>query len=320
MGGGAPTSSECRRERHRSACKARPINASLRRIGEQASDEQRAQGRLNLTASAPQECQHTRSASRFRPLFNQLVVWGIDMAKKVTLEVVLSRADGFRPKEIVRLQFDPLEAKKAVNTGLKTVKKFDKRLRKDFPGFEVDVLTHLPSVCDALLSAQRRAKGGSSAAGSREIINAATKWRRVLLPQAQSLAEAGKIDANAVSKIERGLGATDTAQDVAELVELLLPLRDSIELSLGAGALRRAQLAANEALAALGSVGSSDEEAEDDRDRLATLIIQLHERLRSAVAAVTSFHDATTLVPSLSTGGGAKVAPESAPAKPENEE
>jgi hypothetical protein len=230
--------------------------------------------------------------------------------------MVRARATDFRAKEVVRLQFDPLQAKKSINTGLKSLTKFEKRLRKEFPGFELDALVHLPALCDALLKAQRRAQNHSSSAGTQQTINAAAKWRRVLLPFAQSLAEAGKIDTKAVATIERGLGANDTAQDVADLVNLLSPLRDSIERSIGAGSLATARSAANDALSALGGVGSKDEAAIDERDRLATLITQLHERLRSAVAAVTSFQDATALVPPLAAGGGSKL-PTSPPVQPQ---
>ncbi|MBE2252883.1 MAG: hypothetical protein IAE78_25345, partial [Myxococcus sp.] len=80
------------------------------------------------------------------------------MAPRVTLQSLLASARELRPKEVKRLQFDPIEAKRACNTGLTTLKKHSKRLRDDFPGFEVDELLLLPELCDALKGAQRKAQ------------------------------------------------------------------------------------------------------------------------------------------------------------------
>lgn len=242
------------------------------------------------------------------------------MATKVTLETLLERAQDLRPKEVVRLQFDPVEAKRACNTGLKTAKKHARPLREKFPGFSLDELLLLPDLCDALKNAQRKAQNASSPARSREIINGATKWRRALLPLAQTFAEAGKVDAREVAVIASGTGVSDTVQDVLDLVELLAPMKTAAESVLGAGALGNASSAAKAALAAIGSVGEDNSEEGDQRDRLATIVTQLHERLRTAVAAVTTYNEAATLVPPVASGGGAKLtAPDEGKPKEENE-
>ncbi len=236
--------------------------------------------------------------------------------RKITLESVIELGKELRRKEIVRLQYDPIEAKRACNTGLKTVNKNLKALRDDFPGFEVEVLLLLPALCDELLRAQRKARGAASTAGTRDDINVAVKWRRLLLPMAQSLAEAGKVDAKEVQKIEKGSGASDTAQDVLDLVALLTPVRAAVETAIAPGTLSSANADAATALSALGGVGEGNQDAALDRDRLATLVVRYHERLRSAVAAVTSYNEALSLVPPLASGGGAKVlAPEKPPEK-----
>lgn len=240
------------------------------------------------------------------------------MAAKVTLQTLLRRAADLRQKEVARLQFDPVEAKRACSTGLKTAKKHTRILRDQFPGFAVDELLLLPELCDALKNAQRKAQNATSPARSREIISGAVKWRRALLPLAQTFAEADKIDAREVAVITKGTGTSDTVQDVLELVDLLTPMKAAAESVLGAGALANASAAAKAALAAIGSVGEDNSEEGDQRDRLATVVIQLHERLRSAVAAVTSYNEALSLVPPLASGGGAKLtAPEVAPKEDE---
>lgn len=178
----------------------------------------------------------------------------------------------------------------------------------------MDELLLLPELCDALKSAQRKARTAASAAGTRDTISSAVKWRRVLLPLAESLAETGKVDAREVQTIARGTGTSDTVQDVLDLVELLTPTRAVVEAVLGSGGLANASAAAKAALAAMGSVGEDNTDEAEERDRLATLVTRLHERLRSGVAAVTSYHEALALVPPLAAGGGAKLtAPAPAP-------
>ena len=115
-----------------------------------------------------------------------------------------------------------------------------------------------------------------------------------------------------------GLTVTHEGLCEYELVDLLTPMKAAAESVLGAGALANASAAAKAALAAIGSVGEDNSEEGDQRDRLATIVTQLHERLRSAVAAVTSYNEALSLVPPLASGGGAKLtAPEEAPKEDE---
>ena len=119
------------------------------------------------------------------------------------------------------------------------------------------------------------------------------------MPVADALSTSGLINPNAVARIRSGKGNQDAVQDVGALVVLLTPHEAAVEVLHGKGALSAANQAATAAQRALGTptgVSLATREAADLRDRYATLIVQGHDRLRAAVAAVSSFKKATQIV------------------------
>lgn len=229
----------------------------------------------------------------------------------VTDQLAVDAAD-LRKKEIAQLSFDPLTAKAACRDGLQHLKPYRSVLARDYPGFELAEVDSLLELCDRTAKLQRKVQQGQSGPSAMELLPAAASYRRTLLPLAQSLATSGAVDAAEVRRIEKGSGASDLLQDVADLVELLTPLQGKVEGLLGVGVLKKAADVSASAVSALGKGTATPEEislAADLRDRYATLIVRRHDRLRSAISAVTSWREADTLVPSLNDGAKKKNEP-----------
>ena len=227
--------------------------------------------------------------------------------KKKSVDGLLEAALELRPKEVVRLAFDPLTAKGACRDGLAKLKPHRTELSRASPGFDLSELESLPSLCDRLIAEQRKVQLAISGPSAAAALPAAQVWRRKLLPLAQSLAEAGTLDGASLARILKGVGVSDQLQDVLDLVGLLAPRRALVEAAHGSGALAQAEDAARKAVAALGKGKAPTEEvgvAAELRDRYATLITRRHDRLRAAMAALTSYRGVEQLVPSLSEGRG----------------
>jgi hypothetical protein len=243
--------------------------------------------------------------------------------KKVAEQALLLEAAGLNKREVQQLGFDPLVAKRACRKGLEFVDEHQKGLARDHRGFDLAALRELPELCDLVLQAQRdtqrlRKRGGDVLTE----LNTALAWRRRLLGLAQSLSEAGgSVDPRELRKIETGKGSTDNVQDVLDLAALLAPVKAAVDAAHGADALTRAQAAASAALFALGGTGAETPEsrkAAERRDRLATLVVLRHDRLRVAVAAVTSFREAASLVPALQQASAASRSVEDARPTPQS--
>jgi len=236
-------------------------------------------------------------------------------------DVLLVAAASLGKREIQQLGFDPLVAKRSCRKGLEAMEEHVKLLTTQHKGFNLDELRALPELCDLLLEAQRQTQTARRVGGDVAVaLNEALGWRRRLLGLAQSLAEkGGPVDPREVRRIEGGKGPTDNVQDTADLVALLTPLKAAVEAVHGKDALARADAAARAALAALGGTGAETPEsrkAADRRDRLATLVLLRHDRLRAALAAVTSFREAPLLVPGLFEAIGASRSAPPAPPTP----
>lgn len=233
--------------------------------------------------------------------------------KKVVRDSIEEALAALKKAEVQPLRVDPLGAKAAVNTGLKALVKFEPVLVRDFKGFDLKALHELPELCDRLRRAQRDVEQAGGAKNVLALVGAALSHRRALLAFAQSLAERGLVDAKALAKIERGSGQTDNLQDVLDLVTLLEPLKARVEAALERGVLDAARDATTRALSAQGSGSDDLSELTSRRDRLGTLIMQRHERLRAAMAAVTSMSEAMKRVPPLATGAAPASPPTDAP-------
>ncbi len=236
---------------------------------------------------------------------------GTTKASKV--DAIDSAAAALSKAEVKQLQFDPLLGKRAGDVGLKKLKPYRKELARDYKAFDLEELDELPVIADRLRAEQRKVQMASDAAGTLDSILSALGWRQQLLPIAQGLAKAGRIDQKRLDAIARGTGQTDNVQDVLDLVAVLTAHQAAVEGIAGPGSLASATTAANLALGKQGTTGEGDPHAAQRRDRYATLFVKRYDRLRVAYAAVTSFADALADLPGLRAGARAVKADEPTP-------
>ncbi|MGV3625159.1 MAG: hypothetical protein ACO1OB_30375 [Archangium sp.] len=218
-------------------------------------------------------------------------------AKK--LDSIQAAAAALAKGDVVRLAFDPLEAKWALSTGLKALAKHRAALKKNFPGFDLAALDETGEIAVRLRKAQDAVHSAGQPKNVLSLVQRALGFRRQLIGVARSLAERALIDVRVLTKIEDGTGQTDNLNDIEKLAKLLEPVRARVDAALEAGILELANSAAAEALGAQGDGAEDLSTLTDARDRLATLVVQRHERMRAAMAAVTSMSEAVNRVPSL---------------------
>jgi hypothetical protein len=218
----------------------------------------------------------------------------------------LSRARALNDDEVVQLRFDPLVAKHMCKDGLRYLHRHRGTLADQYPGFDLEVLGQLPVMCDRIVGLQYELSKSRAPTGSKRLIDGALSWRRRLMPIAQSLAINGKLDAKTLADIQAGTGTVDNVQDVLALTSLLADHQRFVEAACDTGALTTARTMAEAAMQAIKS-GSPDNvevsETSDLRDRYATLVERDVDRLRLAVAALTSSAKAEAIVGPIRGGG-----------------
>ena len=215
-------------------------------------------------------------------------------------DVLELQAKNLAANEVQRgLHVDALTAKRSSTAGIELVTKQKAQLEKKLPEFNFIELNALPVLCE------RFAVANSAAVASRHIRHAAPAgplvvkakaWRRKLMPVAKALETNGKIQPDDLTSLGTGRGQVDAVVGLLALVKLLTPHRDSVEATCGASALSDAAHVANEALSLIGSDQKPNIDPMDLRDRYATLISRGHDRLRTAVAVLSSYREAEELV------------------------
>jgi hypothetical protein len=214
------------------------------------------------------------------------------------------------------LHIDPLTAKRAVSAGVAYVSERRAQLAKMCPSVDLEPIVALPALCDrfAIVSkdahdSQRRKRSGSKPAADR-----LRAWRRKLLPVAMVLVANGTLRPDEVNALRAGHSTIDLVTDVLSLTTLLTPHRAMVDVALGESALAEAAALANATLESLGHQEPVDEAA-DLRDRYTTLLWQWHDRLRTLVALLSSYKEATDIVGPLTKHPHRKLA--SVPVAPE---
>lgn len=226
-------------------------------------------------------------------------------ASKPKADVLLAAALALKPREVIQLSFDPLQAERAINKALLALKKYRSELLRNYRGFDLSEFDALPEICERIAVQQRIVQKLSGGGVLAQLAPAAHEWRRQLLPVAVGLSVTRLIDPTDVADIERGTGTQDNLRDVLDLVELLTPHRAKVEALYGKDALSKAAQAARAAIDALaGLKGSAEQVAEAAglRDRYATLLVERYDRLRAAFAAVVSYRDAVSHAGPLADG------------------
>ena len=235
-------------------------------------------------------------------------------AVSIIPDVLTMHAQDLAEGEVATLHFDPTAAKQSCLNGLTFLEAHAAELVTHSPGFVLDDLRALPELCRRVTDIQHELTKLKFVRGvkAKDLIATAIEWRRKLMPIAQSLSVNGKLDGEALDRVIAGSGTVDNVTDVLDLVELLTPHRALVEGLCGKAALAEAGDAAREALDVVGIANPDSEasrKAADLRDRYATLIERRHDRLRVAIAVLTSSRRADSIVGSLFTNTKSKGKP-----------
>ena len=194
-------------------------------------------------------------------------------------------------RDVKPFRGDPSLAYHNVAEGVEAVLERKEQVRDELPTADLDAIEALPNVALAVCFAASQVDRGAVPASE---INArlarARELRDLLLSGAVALKKAKVLPARAVEKIEAGRGAIDAAQDLVDLAALYTgnaaALRGKTVIS--AAEIREAAALGTELLTMLRPKSARRTRkapaevvnAVELRDRLGTLLIQGHDRLR----------------------------------------
>jgi hypothetical protein len=198
------------------------------------------------------------------------------------------------PKEqVVPLKLDVNVVFANVQQGVLSVQPFLTRLRSELPKLPLEDLTQLPELSEALLYAHSEAVRHSQPAKRAEMEASLTELqslREKLLLQAEVFALVGLIPEARVAQIRAGKGLFDAAQDGVALADLYGAYRSQIA---GKHPFTEAQVARTAELGhalmklvtpdgARTTVAVAAVKAQDERDRIFSLLLLRHGELRKA--------------------------------------
>jgi hypothetical protein len=209
---------------------------------------------------------------------------------------------------VVGLNADPSLAFHNVDAGVAPVLAEKTRLAKELPTVDVAELASLPSlalaVAFAALQVDRDRKSDGAIAAK---LAEAHPLRRKLLSSASALADAGVIAAADVAKIQKGTGHLDAAGDLVALSALFAKHAKAIagKSPIATADVKRAGALGSELLATLKPASAKARgarpgaEAAETRDRLWTLLVERHDRLRRVGMWLFGEREVDARVPAL---------------------
>jgi hypothetical protein len=212
---------------------------------------------------------------------------------KKSYEAFVTAANLLPKEQVVPLKLDVNVVFANVQQGVLSVQPFLTRLRSELPKLPLEDLTQLPELSEALLYAHSEAVRHSQPAKRAEMEASLTELqslREKLLLQAEVFALVGLIPEARVAQIRAGKGLFDAAQDGVALADLYGAYRSQIA---GKHPFTEAQVARTAELGhalmklvtpdgARTTVAVAAVKAQDERDRIFSLLLLRHGELRKA--------------------------------------
>jgi hypothetical protein len=212
---------------------------------------------------------------------------------KKSYEAFVTAANLLPKEQVVPLKLDVNVVFANVQQGVLSVQPFLTRLRSELPKLPLEDLTQLPELSEALLYAHSEAVRHSQPAKRAEMEASLTELqslREKLLLQAEVFALVGLIPEARVAQIRAGKGLFDAAQDGVALADLYGAYRSQIA---GKHPFTEAQVARTAELGhalmklvtpdgARTTVAVAAVKAQDERDRIYSLLLLRHGELRKA--------------------------------------
>lgn len=212
---------------------------------------------------------------------------------KKSYEAFVTAANLLPKEQVVPLKLDVNVVFANVQQGVLSVQPFLTRLRSELPKLPLEDLTQLPELSEALLYAHSEAVRHSQPVKRAEMEASLTELlslREKLLLQAEVFALVGLIPEARVAQIRAGKGLFDAAQDGVALADLYGAYRSQIA---GKHPFTDAQVARTAELGhalmklvtpdgARTTVAVAAQKAQDERDRIFSLLLLRHGELRKA--------------------------------------
>ena len=237
----------------------------------------------------------------------------------------LPDAQKLDPGDIVRYRFDAHQARNNILIGVPNVMAREAEFKDKIPKEPIDPLRSLPDLIEgvifAVLQVDRRSRGEIA-----KLVQRASALRGPMLDQAEVFASLKLFSAARVRKIREGSGNLDLADDCSSLAALYRAHQDDVKGKnpITAAMVTEAADVGTKLGALLRPAGGRKRKAPpevgaaiDARDRLWTLVVQRHKRLRSVGAYLFGIEGLDEMVPPLHS---VKRSPRpAAPAKPKSE-
>lgn len=225
-------------------------------------------------------------------------------------ERFLGRTRSFHEKDIITFRADIKLAITNVVIGVENVLEREETIRNELPRVDLNQLREIKDLAKAVEYAVRQVdRQAPLPKDTRKLISRAHELRQILLLAAESLASVGIFPKHVVAKIRAGQGDFDAAGDCVELAALFSKHAAAVrgKTVVNTALVKEAAEVGSRLMEVLKSARSKTSkktaeelvQARDVRDRLWTLLVHEHDKLRRVGAYLFGLKDLDKYVPTL---------------------
>lgn len=226
-------------------------------------------------------------------------------------ESFLPKAKGIEAHRIIPCRADVTLAHRNIAAGVAAVLSLEDIVKDELPKIDIEALRSLPDLSMSVVYAATQLDRHTPSKEVLELLRRARDLRNLLLVTAESLAYAKIFQAREVAKIRSGRGDIDAAKDCVELAALFVKHGPALrgKTPVTPEEIKEAQEVGEKLLTLLKpkkvklpqKVHEEEAVARDHRDRLFTLLVEGHDRLRRVGAYLFGVRDLDMRVPALQT-------------------
>lgn len=235
-----------------------------------------------------------------------------DEAARKRFENFVRDLRSIEPRDIISCRSDVKLALHNVVRGVNAVLVHEAIIRNELPKIELAHFRSLIELSQAVEYATRQVDRHAPPKDLKQLMARGRELRLILMSSAESLAAVGILPAHVVAKIRAGKGDIDAAGDCVELAALFAKNAAEVrgKTPVTAALVKEAAEVGSQLLTVLKPTRSKapkelQEEvrtARDLRDRLWTLLVERHDRLRRVGAYLFGVNNLDRHVPSLQSG------------------
>lgn len=225
-------------------------------------------------------------------------------------------ADRVPKKEVIACRADVVLAARNVSIGVAAVLELEDVIRKELPYVDIQELRSLPDIATSVVYASTQVDRYLPSKEVSELMGRAREVRAFMLATAEALVHAKLLDGYVVAKIRAGKGDIDAVKDCIELAALFAKnaaklrgkspvtsahIKEAAELGE-----KLIKLLKPKKVKERKKVAEEEKRAREVRDRLWTLVVKRHDKLRRVGAYLFGVEGLDQRVPGLQTRNLAK--------------